>query len=81
MRLIENISHPLFRISIHEYNDKYIVSFAGGPMEQLYRFDKETVSLEGIKTALDEPFLEEVKGQHNGMYDLFKKAFNSAKKT
>jgi hypothetical protein len=64
---------------VHEYNGKYIVNFEGGPMEQSYKFDKETTSLEELKKAIQEQS-SEVKLRHDDMYAIFKKLFSASRK-
>lgn len=69
MRIIGNIPHPDFRISVFHMNDKYIVKFEAGPMEQTFKFDQSTFSgVEAISKAIDEEFLKKVKARFNEMF-------------
>lgn len=40
MRIIQTIEHPKMRISIFQMNQKYILKFEYGPLEQSYKFDE-----------------------------------------
>ena len=73
MRVIAQIQHPQMLISIFNMNDKFIVKFEAGPMEQTFKFTKEQFqSPEQIKAALDEAFL-------NKVLDRFKEMFGDMK--
>lgn len=69
MRLVGNIPHPVFTISVFSMNEKYIVKLEGGPMEQIYKFPMDHVNgLEGVKEMLTEDFIEKAREIHNSMY-------------
>ena len=40
MRIIATIPHPEMRISIFNMNQKYILKFEWGPLEQAYKWDE-----------------------------------------
>lgn len=40
MRIIDTIEHPIMRISIFQMNQKYIVKFELGALEQSYKFSE-----------------------------------------
>ncbi len=40
MRIIQTIEHPKMRISLFQMNQKYILKFEYGPLEQSYKFDE-----------------------------------------
>jgi hypothetical protein len=61
MRIIETIPHPSITISIFQMNDKYIVKFEAGPMEQSFKFKSEDAGgLDGLKKKIDKEFIDEV---------------------
>lgn len=75
MRLVGNIPHPVFTISVFSMNEKYIVKLEGGPMEQVYKLPMDSVKgLEGIKEMLTEEFIAEAREIHNKMFLNLKKA-------
>lgn len=69
MRIVDTIPHPTISISIFQMNDKYIVKFEAGPMEQAFKFYTEDVkSLERLKTLINEDFIKKV---HARFADMF----------
>lgn len=69
MRIIDTIPHPSITISIFQMNDKFIVKFEAGPMEQAFKFDNADVkSLEGVKAIINTDFIETVRKRFNEMY-------------
>lgn len=75
MRIVASIPHPKFTISIFSMNDKYLLKFEAGPMEQTYKLAHTDVSgIEGVKKLVDDVFLEKVRANFNEMYLSFKEA-------
>lgn len=75
MRIIETIPHPSITISIFQMNDKYIVKFEAGPMEQAFKFYTDDVkSLEGVKKIINYEFIEAVRQRFNEMFLQLKNA-------
>lgn len=75
MRIIDTIPHPSISISIFQMNDKYIVKFEAGPMEQAFKFYTEDIkSLENLKRIINEDFIEKVRHRFNDMYLQMKAA-------
>jgi hypothetical protein len=73
MRIIDTIPHPSISISIFQMNDKYIVKFEAGPMEQAFKFTIEDVkSVENLKTLINEDFISEVRKRFNEMFAQMK---------
>ncbi len=69
MRIVDSIPHPTISISIFQMNDKYIVKFEAGPMEQAFKFYTEDVkSLERLKTLINEDFIKKV---HTRFAEMF----------
>ena len=62
MRIIAELPHPDFKISILNMNSKFIVKIEQGTLEQSYKIP-EVDMLEGVNSVfelLDEPFLKTV---------------------
>ena len=56
-------------ISILKMNDKYIVRFEAGMMEQLFKFDAEsTGSIENLKHLVNGEFIEATRRRFNDMF-------------
>ena len=73
MRIIATIPHPEMRISIFHINDKYIVKFEAGPMEQAYKFNQaETGGPDQLKEILDPAFMNHVLEQFKQMFNALK---------
>ena len=69
MRIIDSIPHPSMSISIFNMNDKYIVKFEAGPMEQSFKFQTEQVkSVENLKKMINADFIETVRLRFNDMF-------------
>lgn len=75
MRIIDSIPHASMSISIFQMNDKYIVKFEAGPMEQAFKFFTEDVrSVESLKKLIDVTFIEKVRVRFNEMFIQMKEA-------
>ena len=75
MRIIDSIPHPSITISIFQMNDKFIVKFEAGPMEQAFKFYIEDVrSVEGLKALMNDAFIEKVRLRFNEMFLQMKEA-------
>ncbi len=75
MRIIDSIPHPSMTISIFQMNDKFILKFEAGPMEQAFKFYIEDVrSVEGLKALVNEAFIETVRLRFNDMFMQMKEA-------
>ena len=75
MRIIDSIPHPSMSISIFQMNDKYMVKFEAGPMEQVFKFRAEDVKgLDNLKKLMNEAFIETTRVRFNDMYLQLKSA-------
>ena len=75
MRIIDSIPHPSISISIFQMNDKFIVKFEAGPMEQAFKFYTEDVkSVDGLKKLINDSFIETVRLRFNEMFMQMKEA-------
>lgn len=62
MRIIAELPHPEFKISIFNMNQKYIVKIEQGTLEQSYKMDEMdlTDGVNSVFEVLDEEFLKTV---------------------
>ena len=75
MRIIDSIPHPSISISIFQMNDKYIVKFEAGPMEQAFKFYTEDVkSVEQLKKIINEDYIIKVHLRFKDMFNQMKEA-------
>jgi hypothetical protein len=69
MRIVDTIPHPSMTISIFRMNDKFLVKFEAGPMEQTFKFDVDSVgSLEGLRQLISADFIEAARARFNDMF-------------
>lgn len=75
MRTIGTIAHPSMRISIFIMNDKYVVKFEAGPMEQVYKILlSEVKGIEEIEKMVEGDFTIKVLARFNEMFLCLKDA-------
>lgn len=61
MRVIGEIDHSEVKITIFHWNNKYLVKFERGLLEQTYKFSEFDVTGESeIKEMIDEAFIKKV---------------------
>jgi len=78
MRIIDSIPNPSITISIFQMNDKFIVKFEAGPMEQAFKFDNADVKgVENLKKLITPDFIETVRKRFNDMFLQMKNATGS----
>ena len=69
MRVLETIPHPSITITIFQMNDKFIVKFEAGPMEQVFKFNQvEVKGLDGLKRIINTDFIEKTRHRFNDMF-------------
>ena len=69
MRIIDSIPHESMTISIFQMNDKYMVKFEAGPMEQIFKFQvTEMNSVENLKKKISSEFIETTRRRFNDMF-------------
>ena len=72
MRYIKDIPHQQFKISIYQWNNKYIIKIEAGMFEQTYKIDEyEITNLEEIEKCMDAPFLTKVSARFESMQGDF----------
>lgn len=76
MRLIAELPHPDCKISIFGMNQKFIIKFEQGNLEQSYKIAEVDIigGVNGVFELLDEEFLKSVIDQ----FALMRQSFNSA---
>jgi len=68
MRYIKDIPHQQFKISIYQWNNKYIIKIEAGMFEQTYKIDEyEVTNLAEIEQCMDAVFLTKVSTRFEGM--------------
>jgi hypothetical protein len=79
MRIIAELPHPECKISIFNMNQKYIVKFEQGTLEQSYKLSELDLSGGGVNEIfqiIDEAFIATVIDRFKAMRTDFTQAYN-----
>ncbi|QBQ41503.1 hypothetical protein [Sphingobacterium psychroaquaticum] len=78
MRILAELPHPDCKISIFGMNQKFIIKFEQGTLEQSYKIAETDVigGVNGVFELLDETFINEVIKQFEQMRASFISAYN-----
>jgi len=78
MRIIAELPHPDFKISILNMNNKFIVKIEQGSLEQTYKIAEADVvdGVNGVFELLDEAFLKTVATRFTEMRKDFKNSYH-----
>ncbi|MCJ8209688.1 hypothetical protein MUY27_08205 [Mucilaginibacter sp. RS28] len=78
MRVIAELPHPEFKISILNMNQKFIIRIEKGTYEQLYKISEMdlTDGVNSVFELLDEEFLKTVNERFKSMLTDFKGAYS-----
>ncbi|MGI4022074.1 MAG: hypothetical protein ACRYFA_11245 [Janthinobacterium lividum] len=78
MRVVAELPHPEFKISIFHMNGKFIAKFEQGALEQSYKVAEMDI-IDGVNSVfelLDEAFLQTVSTRFGEMRKDFKESYN-----
>jgi hypothetical protein len=76
MRLIKEIPHEKYRISVHNYNSKYLVKIELGQFEQTFKIGETDIqSLDELEKMLTTELLSNCLHRFLQMRDDWEKAF------
>ena len=68
MRYIKDIANNKFKISIYQWNNKFIIKIESGTYEQTYKIDQyEVANVEEIEKCIDVVFLESIETRFDMM--------------
>lgn len=78
MRIIAELPHPDCKISIFSMNQKFIIKFEQGALEQSYKLAETDVigGVNGVFELLDETFISQVVEQFKSMRKTFMEAYD-----
>ena len=80
MKIVGNIPHPKMTITVFMMNEKYIVKFEAGPMEQVFKLSQGKVNgIEHVKKIVDEQFQAEVLKKFGEMFETMRAALDRSK--
>lgn len=61
MRVIGDIAHPRYRITLFTWNEKYMAKIEAGALEQTYKFNRDDFgSIEMLKAYFDTAFFADI---------------------
>lgn len=78
MRTLAELPHPECKITIFGMNQKYIIKFEQGNLEQTYKIAEADIlnGVNGVFEILDEEFMSRVLGNFNNMRTSFIETYN-----
>ena len=78
MRIVAELPHPDCKISIFSMNQKFIIKFEQGSLEQSYKISEADIigGVNGVFELLDQQFIQEVVLQFSTMRNSFKEAYS-----
>lgn len=77
MRLIRNIPHELYQISIFEWNNKFIIKIESGPYEQSYKIDSMELDESSLSSLINNNFMNTVTHRFHHMHLDFMQALEN----
>lgn len=76
MRVVAEIPHPHLKITIFQWNGKYVIKIEIGQFEQSYKLNELDVEgLESVKAMINDDFLETVMERFLEMRQDFHQAY------
>ena len=78
MRIVGNIPHSQFTVTLFSANDKYIVKIELGQFEQTFKVNQSSVgSVDTLKKMFDDSFMEGVMERFINMREQFRDAYSN----
>ncbi|MCH2215308.1 MAG: hypothetical protein MK086_09075 [Flavobacteriales bacterium] len=78
MRVVKEIPHPRFKITVFSWNNKYIIKIEDAHLEQSFKIDaSEVTGLDEIEAILSHDFLVSALKRFVQMGDDFATAYRS----
>lgn len=68
MRIIGDIPHDIYKITLFEWNSKYIIKIESGPYEQSYKVDQMEFDADDLRSLLDTAFMKGVTRRFHEMH-------------
>ncbi len=82
MRIVAQVPHPKLKISIFQYNEKYIIEMEAGQYKQTYKISVDSVDgQEAVKALCTPELIDNTLQRFNGMHTDFATAFKTISKT
>lgn len=79
MRIVAEVPHPVMKISIFSWNEKYHLKFEAGPFEQTYKVKQlDVTGVEDVKNMVTDDFCTKVLERFKAMRDDFVTAWKDS---
>lgn len=79
MRVVSEISHPDLKITIFNWNNRYLIKLETALMEQTFKiYEYDVSSEEEVKKMISKDFIEQAKARFNEMAISLKEAIDRA---
>jgi CRISPR/Cas system-associated endonuclease Cas1 len=59
MRVVGEIAHPEIKITIFNWNNRYLIKLEAGPFEQTFKVEEYLASEEEVKKIVSEEFIQQ----------------------
>ena len=78
MRVVGEISHPSCKITIFSWNNRYLIKFEQGYLEQTYKIDQfELINENDLYKIIDDSFIKKILEVFESMSQSLNKALQS----
>lgn len=78
MKIVGDIPHPHCRISLFEWNNRFLVKIEQGELEQTFKIDQYSVDgPEALKKLITREFIDETLDRFNGMRLSLQRTLNT----
>ena len=67
MRVIGELPHPEFKITLFQWNNRYLIKIERGLLEQTFKIDQFDMEEKNLYALLDRVFLEQVSARFSDM--------------
>lgn len=75
MRIVKEINHPACKITIFNWNGKYLIKLEQGDLEQTYKISElDVIDINDLDKILDEEFISSAIDRFKQMAKSFAKA-------
>lgn len=74
MRVIGELPHPEFKITLFHWNNRYLVKIEQGFLEQTFKIDEFEIEEKNLFVLIDEVFLKQVSARFADMAKTFREA-------
>jgi len=75
MRVVGEIAHPEIKITIFQWNNRYLIKMESGPLEQTFKIEEYDLSSEEeLKNVVNEIFIEQALTRFTDMANSLRQA-------